>query len=296
MEALWKTSHDYQHLCYMTLGNHSLHDMWVLLARVVASVKLEHGRAAGCEVWSHEMSLKTNTGYLADVLASLVDTDSLTGAGLLTSGSSGMGYQHSDEAAAKVAQVVWAFVLSRIPSEVVWVRRYSHAPPGRFFALLRDSTREEALHELQAWWAILNEAERLAFHDDNTRGALSAMLWGKARWNREVFVGLDECQFEFVPADLREEIAQGSRAIGATKVAEDAFNVLGDKTGHAKSGAMGRRRRYHTLLTAMLLDDCGRGAGEQPLQPGALGTWVHRHAHIVREARCEPLLVGRGLL
>lgn len=83
---------------------------------------------------------------------------------------------------------------------------------------------------------------------------------------------MDECRFELVPADLAEGIKQASRSLGATKLAEDAFNVLRDKTRHAKSGAMGRRRRYHTLLTATLLDDCGRGVDEEPTLRGAPGS------------------------
>lgn len=83
------------------------------------------------------------------------------------------------------------------------------------------------------------------------------LVWPRAPWVREVFVGLSEASWVGVPPDLLMELRHVARCPKSTKLAEDGFNALRDRGRHRTAGQQGMRMRLSNLLTSGLLEDSG---------------------------------------
>ena len=73
-----------------------------------------------------------------------------------------------------------------------------------------------------------------------------------------MFIGTAECLFETTPQEVDDEVDGQASALKTTKAAEDGFNLLRDNSRRAKSSSLGRKKRFHCLLTSTILDDAGR--------------------------------------
>jgi hypothetical protein len=150
------------------------------------------------------------------------------------------------------------YVFSVIGHEVLWLMRYSECPPGFFPGILQESTRAETLQKMKTAWECLELLETRALDCPALQSHLRSLVFPGSPWVRDVLIAGNECNFEDLPTDIEEEIKGYAKAHKSTKPSEDAFNVLRDGSRLNTSGAMGRARRYHTLIKSNLLSDIGR--------------------------------------
>lgn len=154
------------------------------------------------------MAAEANITYLSECFSVMKDRDVMIASGLWPFGVHGKLMMHDDETAGKIADSAWAFLLSCVADEVLWLRRYSHSLPGKLFALLDAEARQETLATLRMWWDVVESAERAAMHDALVEQALGLVPWYHSTWVRELLLGLAEANFELAPDDLLEELGR----------------------------------------------------------------------------------------
>ena len=150
------------------------------------------------------------------------------------------------------------YVFSALGHEVLWLMMHSGCPPGFFPGVLQESTRAETLQKMKTAWDCLELLETRALDSPALQSHLRSLVFPGAPWIRDVLIACSECNFEDLPTDIEEGIKGYAKAHKSTKPSDDAFNVLRDGSRHNKSGAMGRARRYHSLVKSNLLSDIGR--------------------------------------
>lgn len=256
---------NFQHVCYMIYSNKRLRSLWVVLSRAVDPIKLEHGRTLlqhktlrGSKEWSIGVSQSSCMNYLAEVVVSMEDLTALKGAGLVATGVEACGMMHSEEDIESIGKGLWAYIISVVGLEARWLMRYCEMPPGKFCGLLDDGLRAETLETLKGWWDLLLLAEPLRFTDEVLAKCLQDQMWSQSTWVRECFLGLSEANFQSCPPDILSDIEGLATSFRSTKLAEDAFNKLRDKSRHCKQRSIGRRKRYEELLRSTLLADSDR--------------------------------------
>ena len=162
-----------------------------------------------------------------------------------------------------ITRSVFKYTMELLSCDLIWLRRYSHEPPGRFASLSREESRIAALQTLRGWCSCFLAAEATAA-DKGCRGrfaardVLSLLPWASAPWVKEVFVALDEAEFKSVPADILNELEAVSACFKTSIFCERSFNYLRDRCRHSKAGITGMRKRYHALINSPLMEDSDR--------------------------------------
>lgn len=168
-----------------------------------------------------------------------------------------------------VTEAIWTYALELVAADLVWLRRYSDELPGKFSSLLREESAPRALEELKMWFKLLEEfEEKVGDPECKLSSFWQAMPWAASPWVREVFVGLAEAEFVRVPSDLLVELQAVARCWRQSVFCERAFNYCRDRSRHSKSGFMGAKLRFHTLLNSSLMADSDRPQGSaEPKRP-----------------------------
>jgi len=158
----------------------------------------------------------------------------------------------------EICTLVWRYGLSLVGLELLWLRRFTHEPPGQLSALTEAHLQAETLQALKLSWDVLLRAEDAASSNPAVQGALDAACWTSCVWPRELLVGCAEADFQRVPDDVLRELQHRATCFTSSVLVERSFNWARDRLRHNKSGALGARQAYHLLLGSPLLAEHGR--------------------------------------
>ena len=231
-----------------------------------------HKTRRGSTKWVQSMARGDYAAYLTEVLDMFWNEDVAREAGIVCKHREWQHLVHGNEMATHIIDSVWTYTVSFVGLEVVWLKRYSHSPLG-LLALLDTNdavVKKDVLQKLQGWWRVLLLAETAAPNHEALKMALDQLEWTSNIYIREIFIGLDECKFRFVPLDLAEDLGQYTVKPKTTKPNEDGHNVNRDSARHGKSGQCGRKRRYHSLIQSTILEDL-----QQHVQGLGLYSYIH---------------------
>ena len=145
-----------------------LYSIWCMLDRITEPVKIEASSTIfmqktrrGCKEWVvNDAITEISLQYLEECWNAVYDTDALVKAALVPFGNTGFQFVHGADVGARICGAVWDYLVSLVSAEVLWLRRYSHALPGRFFALLCPTEQPHVLAQLRTWWDMLLDAEK----------------------------------------------------------------------------------------------------------------------------------------
>jgi hypothetical protein len=131
--------------------------------------------------------------------------------------------------------------------------------PKLFILLLGDEEEQrEVLASLQIWWTWFNMMDRLSLVDRRARDWWNFIVQAHWVFTREVFVQLDEIQFELpLPECLLEDITNYAYSQRGTVIDENGMRILANRARHHPSKQISRTSRYHALLTSDLLTENG---------------------------------------
>ena len=267
MQAMMKKCKSYHHVAYKMFSNSALRSLWIMLDTVTAPQRLAHGEALvmqdtrlGCSDWEWQQAEETWAVMLADVVGALSDTDALKDAQLLTHNSHSQPFILPAEVQSEIAAHIFSYAMHLINLEILWLRRYSHQPAGRFASLIHDSSRQRALEVLKIWTEVLLEAEAAAQTGEYPilQNALESMAWTKATWVREILIALLETSFSEVPTDVLHELRSAATCFKSSVLAERSFKYARDRVRHVKSKYVSSKRTYHTLISSPLNAECDR--------------------------------------
>ena len=79
--------------------------------------------------------------------------------GLLTHSSRSAQFLLPDPVARAITMSVFKYTMELLSCDLIWLRRYSHEPPGRFASPLGEESAIAALQTLRGWYSCLLAAE-----------------------------------------------------------------------------------------------------------------------------------------
>lgn len=265
VEALRAGARNTMHLGLAILNRSDLRALWMLVTTATQPIVREHGRflvmqktMEGSKQWLIEMSQKGYESPLLEVFDFMRDDGLLVACGLKSFCDFSSPFLFGTETGCGLVSSVFGYAVELIGSQLQWLMRHSHALPGLFYALLSPKSEPAALATLRRWWDVLQNLERSMLDSVWLQQYHSDLIWPKVLWVREVLVGLSECRFERVPADLRSELEAVAMGFRSTKIVEDGFNMLRDRGRHHKSSRQGAALRFANLVSSSLMADSDR--------------------------------------
>ena len=125
-----------------------------------------------------------------------------------------------------ISQTLVELTCNAVAGEIDDNRQFSEGLPMAFGAVLRP----DSFRRLGERWKKLWRAVRALEAEDSGRAwaqsFLQAMRWPRQPWCREVFIGLQECDWLSVPHVVVEEISGVLTGMLSTKPVEDTLNRL----------------------------------------------------------------------
>ena len=193
------------------ISNVVVRSLLTMVCLLVAPVDRQHGQAIhmchtprGALEWHIQMA-RGHMEYLSEVVLVLRDPKALKTAGLLT-GSLGQvkwGLSHQDRW--DMCAGIFNFVARLLGLELLFNAIYYSLLPGCFAKLLDkdhpDKVTQALLYLCELFDAV-TKAQKAAEGDPWLAYWLSGLLWPNSGWILEFLVGLSECEWKKVPADI----------------------------------------------------------------------------------------------
>lgn len=162
VEQLRNMSNNTLIVAFALFSKDSLRALWLLISGCTENVQEAHSEflvtqktRRGCEAWAADMALGHYEPSLVESVAALSDFDLLVEAGLLRFCARSEPFLLSFEEAESIASAAAIFCLHMVGLERTWLLRFSHSPPGAFFALLVPDKQAEALQRLKKHAGVL---------------------------------------------------------------------------------------------------------------------------------------------
>ena len=156
-----------------------------------------------------------------------------------------------------VLKMAFAYSCELVMQELLWLMRYSHGLPGKFAALLKNTTRDATLQDLKSDWNLFMRMEDMAKSSNSFAEVFKLCVWPRLSWVLQVLVGLAEQEFETVDQQQLNELRDWSRCPKTTKQIEDAFGAC--RAASLSSGSrMCGERVFHTLHTSGIAESADR--------------------------------------
>eukprot|EP00928_Gymnodinium_smaydae_P037540 TRINITY_DN26039_c0_g1_i2.p1 TRINITY_DN26039_c0_g1~~TRINITY_DN26039_c0_g1_i2.p1 ORF type:complete len:778 (-),score=94.37 TRINITY_DN26039_c0_g1_i2:74-2407(-) len=146
--------------------------------------------------------------------------------------------------------------------EYLTMSNYQFKPTYRFAGLLHieEQKRIATLQWLRDVWDTLQELI-VAARTDKTgdlQRYLEMLRWPWSQWTYEVFVALEEADFESVPPDVMDEIAKVFACQASSCGCEFQFQKYASDTSNTTNLQMGRCGRWYRSLISGVLEDIDR--------------------------------------
>ena len=113
----------------------------------------------------------------------------------------------------------------------------SHMSGLAFTQLHRDEDRrKEGMSSMKALWEKLELAERFAQKDAKGEELLRDPEWPSSTWCRELMVAAAECNWERLPDDMLQQVADAAKVVSSSKPIEDSLNFCRLQTEGVRNG------------------------------------------------------------
>lgn len=255
------------HVCWYLLHKKELRATWMCITAATMPVMKGHSEflvqsktIRGTRHWCTWMAASGYFSTIREIFGALHDRTTLVKAGLMKCSEASSPFLLSRHQAASLAETLFVYVLNLCGLQLQWAMRYSHTPPFMFAGLLDPAGRRSTLKRLEVMWAVLLALEEAmqGAGQGNLRALHSSLLWPSSTWTREVFIALSECNFIDVPDDILLEVTEFTETVKTTKMIEDCFNLLRDRSRHHKAGTLGSTLRFSTLISSTMQRDWDR--------------------------------------
>ena len=223
-----------QHAVLATLGNHLVYLLCKVMLVIVGPVRARHGHdlvvcatRVGSVRHSASMAVMSWVGPLLDTQALLHDPAKLTSMGFANPAEKVV----ADSAMcsdATLAKYTVLFMCNLLGRRLLSGLSYSWSLPMKFAQLLHQDRGvvQAGLAELKQWWAVLQEAEKVAHRDGFVQGMLHHMIWPSFQWPRKLLITLREYGFQHVHGSVRQELLDLFQGLANKKPMEDVFHEL----------------------------------------------------------------------
>ena len=183
----------------------------------------EFSTPAGVLDYHIEMSLGRFV-YLNGLVALWHDTQKLLEMGFVMEQP---GFEADEKQQQDLTESAVAVVRAYWSTEYLCMLLYT-SPPWMFAPLLSPSepVRRACMQRVQQLWAVLLAAEVAAADRSWLQGFLAGLLWPRSTLVREVFICLQETDFEQVTEYAKTRIRTLVQSVGSTRVVENTFAHL----------------------------------------------------------------------
>ena len=223
-----------QHAVLATLGNHLVYLLCKVMLVIVGPVRARHGHdlvvcatRVGSVRHSASMAVMSWVGPLLDTQALLHDPAKLTSMGFANPAEKVV----ADSAMcsdATLAKFTVLFMCNLMGRRLLSGLSCSWSLPMKFAQLLHQGggAVQAGLADLKQWWAVLQEAEKVAHRDGFVQGMLHHMIWPSFQWPRKLLITLREYGFQHVHGSVRQELLDLFQGLANKKPMEDVFHEL----------------------------------------------------------------------
>eukprot|EP00971_Amphidinium_carterae_P033003 649575-Amphidinium_carterae.1 len=160
----------------------------------------------------------------------------------------------------QLAERMFALTMRLVAHRCTLSFLYEFSLPGCFALLLSPEpvVVSRGLSRLESLWKLFVSMETERLSDADVQAALHVAWWPKLVQAQEWLLMLSEAEFKTVPSEVRTQVEMLFRGILSTYVAEEAMNLLRQRSDSNRKHQLAVRQRWHALVSDHLLQDHGR--------------------------------------
>jgi len=259
LEGLRGVCQNGMHLATEILASWSSRAMLMGLCALIQPIEVRHSTditkfktQMGRYDMNTELACKQGLGYITDTCRIWGDRDLFVNMGVVANGSTECTL---DEAVAhQVLLSLFGFWRHFVALEICLVQLHSSHMPGLAFTQLHrdEAKRKEGMSSMKALWEKLELAEGFAQKDAKVEELLRDLEWPCSQWCRELMVAAAECNWERLPDDMLQQVADAAKVVSSSKPIEDSFNFCRLQVEGARNGKLGPKAVWHAVATSAI--------------------------------------------